>query len=81
MVYSNISTKMIKFTLLTTKLFKKVHSLESMCLVDQQPQLHQVCQSKQVSPLTISCQTCIVCYIQSIKKLYNYATIVNIISN
>ena len=49
MAYSNISIKMIKFTLLNTKLFIKVHNLESMCLVDQQPQLHQVSQSRQVS--------------------------------
>ena len=45
----NVSIKMIKFTLLTTMLFIKVHNLESMCLVDQQPQLCQISQSRKVS--------------------------------
>ena len=58
MAYSEGFYNMIKLTLLTTKLFIKVHNLESMCLVDQQPQLHQVSQSGQVSQSTISCQAC-----------------------
>ena len=76
MAHSKHFYKMIKFTLLTNKLFIKVHNLESMFLVHQQPQVHQVSQSRQVSQLTISCQTCIVCYLQTIKKLYNHTTIV-----
>ena len=49
MAYSKHFYKMIKFTLLITKLFVKVHDLESMYSVSQQPQLCQVSQSRQVS--------------------------------
>ena len=49
MAYSKHFYKMVRFTLLTTKLFIKVHDLGSMCLVDQQAQLHQVSQSREVS--------------------------------
>ena len=69
----NVSIKMIMFTFLTTKLFIKVCNIESMCLVNQQPQLCQISQSRQVSWLTISHQTC---YLHTIKKLYNHATVV-----
>ena len=45
----NVSIKTVKFTLLIGKFFIKLHNLESRCLVNQQPQLHQVSQSRQAS--------------------------------
>ena len=66
--------KMIKFTLLTTKLSKKIHNLESMYFVDLQPQLHQVSQSGQVSQLAVKLVLYVKC---TLLKSYNdHATIV-----
>ena len=76
MSYSKCFYKTIWFTLSTTKLFVKVHNLESMCLVDQKPQLCQVSQSRQVSQLTICCHTWIVYQLHHLLKLYDHATIV-----
>ena len=76
MAYSKHFYKTIKVTLSTTKLFVKVQDLEGMCLVNQQPQLCQVSQSRQVSQLTICCHTCIVYQLHDLLKLYDHATIV-----
>ena len=49
MTYSECFHEAIRSTLSTTKLFVNVPDLGSMCLVDQQQQLGQVSQSKEVS--------------------------------
>ena len=61
MAYSKHFYTMIQFTLLTTKLFLKVHSLKSIYFIDLQPQLYQVSQSGLGSQFTINCQTCVIC--------------------